>query len=145
MATLRKKRNWAAFSTETPENPRNNQSQNTLDPGMFQEYISQVYEKIEGRVTKKLSEQFSRLESGFCGASTKLDEFILNPQVRICSVAVPGTSKNNDSENWEPTGYRSLDDPCPEVVFSACHPGNLNDPEQDETHHNNRSWSCEPY
>ena len=29
----------------------NSQSQNTLDPGMAQEYISQVSEEIEGRVT----------------------------------------------------------------------------------------------
>ena len=102
---------------------------------MAQEYISQFSEKIEGRVTKKLSKQFSRLESGILGALTKLDEFLLNPQVRTCSVAVPGTSKNNDSENGEPIGRRFLGDPCPGVVFSACHPDNINDSEQDETHH----------
>ena len=54
MATLRKKRKLAAVSRETPENKRNSQSQNTLDPEMAQEYISPVSEKIEGRVTKNL-------------------------------------------------------------------------------------------
>ena len=29
----------------------------------------------------------------------------------------------------------SLNDPCPEVVFSACHTSNLNNSEQEETHH----------
>ena len=44
-------------------------------------------------------------------------------------------SANINSENWEPTGDRSLDDPCPEVVFPASHTSNLNDSEQEETHH----------
>ena len=41
-------------SRETPENTRNSKSQNTLDPWMAEEYIAQVSEDIEGRVTKKL-------------------------------------------------------------------------------------------
>ena len=102
---------------------------------MAQKYIFQVSEKIEGRVTKKLSKDFSRTESLVLGALSKPDEFLLNPQLRTCSVAVPGISRNNDSENREPTVDRSLGDPCPEVVFSACHPSTLHDSEQDETHH----------
>ena len=115
MATLRIKRKLAAVSRETPENTRNSRSQNTLDPELAQDYNSQVSEEIEGRVTKKLSKEFSRLESRILGALSKLDEFLLNPQVGTCSVAVPGTSRNCDSENREPTGDRSLNDPCPEV------------------------------
>ena len=102
---------------------------------MAQEYISQVSEEVEGRVTKKLSKEFSRTESRILGALSKLDEFLLNPQVRTCSVAVPGTSRNNNSENREPTGYRSLGNPCPEAVFSTYHSSNLNNSEQQETHH----------
>ena len=83
---------------ETSENTRNSQSQNALDPEMAQEYISQVFEEIEKRV-KKLCKEFSRTESRILGALSKLDEFLLNPQVGICSVAVPGTFRNNDSEN----------------------------------------------
>ena len=102
---------------------------------MAHEYISQVSEEIEGRVTKKLSQEFSRTESRILGALSKLDEFLLNPQVRTCSVAVPRTSRNSGSENREPTGRRSLGDPCPEAVFSTYHSSNLNDSEQEETHH----------
>ena len=101
------------------------------------ESITQISEKIEGRVIKKLSQDFSRTESRILGALSKLDEFLLNPQVRTCSVAVPGTSRNNKSENREPTGDRSLNDSCPEVVFSACRTSNLNDSDQEETHHSN--------
>ena len=102
---------------------------------MAQEYISQVSEDIEGRVTKKFSKQFSRTESTILGALSKLDEFLLSPQVRTCTVAVPGASRNNDSENREATGDHSLGDPCPDVVFSTYHSGNLNDSELEETHH----------
>ena len=105
---------------------------------MAQEYISQVSEEIEGRVTKKLSKEFSRTESRFLGALSKFGEFLLNPQVRACSIAVPGTSRNNGSENREPTGDHSPGNPCPEAVFSACHPTNLNYSEQEETHHKNK-------
>ena len=126
MATLTNKRKVAAVPRKTPENARNSQSQNTLDPGMAQEYISQVSEEIEGRVTKNSSKEFSRRESRILAALSKLDEFLLNPQVRTCSVAVPGTSRNNDSENREPTGDFSLGDPCPEAVFSAYHSSDLN-------------------
>ena len=66
-------------------------------------------------------------------ASSKLDEFLLNPQVRTCSVAVPGTSSNNGSENREPTGDRSLNDPCPEAML--LHSGILNGSDLEETHH----------
>ena len=107
MATLRKKRKLPAVSGETPENTRNSRSQNTLDPELAQDYIFQVSEEIEGRVSKKLSKNFSRTESRILGALSKLDEFFLNPQVRTCSVAVQGTSRNSDSEIRETTGDRS--------------------------------------
>ena len=47
MATLRNKRKLAAVSRETPENTRNSQSQNTLDPEIAQEYISQISEESD--------------------------------------------------------------------------------------------------
>ena len=102
---------------------------------MAEEYITQVSEKIERRVTKNLSQEFSRTYSRILGALFKVDESFPNPQVRTCSVAVPRTSRNNDSENREPTGDRSPADPCPEAVFSTYHSSNLNDAEQEETHH----------
>ena len=87
MATLRNKRKLAAVSRETPESTRNSRGQNTVDPDLTQDYISQVFEEIEGRVTKKLSKKFSGTESRILGALSKHDEFLLNPQVQTCSVA----------------------------------------------------------
>ena len=123
MATLRNKRKLAALSRETPESTRSGRAQNTLDPELTQDFISQVSEEIEGKVTKKFSKQFIRTESRILGALSKLDEFLLNPQIRTCSVAVPGTSRNSISENRETTGNRSSDDPCPEVRSSTDYSG----------------------
>ena len=129
MATLRNKRKLATVLRETTQSTRNSGGRNTLDPESTQDYISQVSEEIEGRVTKKLSKEFIRMESRILGALSKLDEFLLNPQVRTCSVAVPGTSRNNNSENRKTTGDRSSDDPCPEVRYFFHHSGHLNSPE----------------
>ena len=101
MATLRNRRKLAAVSRETPESTGSGRAQNTLDPELTQDYISQVSEEIKGRVTKKLSKEFSRTESRILGALSKHGEFVLNPQVGTCSVAVPGTSRNNILENRE--------------------------------------------
>ena len=83
MATLRNKRKLAAVSRETPEGSRSSRAQNVLDPESTQDYISQVSEEIEGRVTKKLSKELSKTESRILGAFSKLDELLLNLQVRI--------------------------------------------------------------
>ena len=102
---------------------------------MVQEFISQVSEENGGMVTKKHSKEFSQTESHILGALPRLDEFLLDPQVRICFVAIPEASRNNDSETRQTTGDRSLGDLCPEAVFSTSYSGNLNDSEQEETHH----------
>ena len=119
MATLRNKRKLAAVSRETPESTRSGRAPNVLDPELTQEYISQVSEEIEGRLTKKLSKEFSRTESRILGALSKLDEFLLNPQVRTCSVVAPGTSRSSNLENQGTTEDRPSDDPGPEVEFSS--------------------------
>ena len=128
MATLRNKRKLAAVSRETPESTRSGRTQNILDPELTQDYISQVSEEIEGRVTKKLSKEFSRTESRILGTLSKLDEFLLNPQVRTCSVAVPGTSRSSNLENQGTNEDRPSDDPGPEVEFSSPHFGAETDP-----------------
>ena len=103
---------------------------------MAEEFITRVSEEIEGRVTENFFQKFCRTESRILGALSNLDEFLLKPQVRTCYVVVPGTSRNHNSENRETTGDRSVNDPCPKVVFFACRITNLNDSDQEETHHN---------
>ena len=135
MATIRKKRKLAAVSRETLEGSRSSRTQNVLDPELTQDYISQVSEEIEGRVTKKLSKDFSKTESRILGALSKLDELLLNPQVWTCSVALPGTSRINNSENRGTTGDGTSDDPYPEVGYFSHHSGQLYSPETEGTPH----------
>ena len=129
MATLRNKKKLAAVSKETLEGSRNSRGQNVFDLELTQDYISQVSEEIEGSVTKKLSKEFSKTESRILGALSKLDEFLLNPQVRTCSVATHGTSRNANSENRETQGDRSSGDHYPEGWYFPHHYGQLNSPE----------------
>ena len=135
MATLGNKRKLAAVSRETPKGSRSSRGQTVLDPELTQDYISQVSEEIEGRVTKKLSMEFSKTESRILGALSKLDEFLLNPQVRTGSVAVQGTSRNANSENRETQGDRSSNDPYREVGYFPHHSGQLNIPETETNSH----------
>ena len=135
MTTLGNKWRLAAVSRETPEGTRNSRAQNTLDPELTQNYITQVSDEIEGRVTKKLSKEFSRTESRILGTLSKPDEFLLNPQVRTGSVAVPGTFGKNISKNRKTTGDRSSDDPCPKVRYFFHHSGQFNSPEADSYPH----------
>ena len=53
MATLRNKRKLAALNKEnSEEHPRSNLAQNPNVPRSQEDYITQVSEEIEGRVTK---------------------------------------------------------------------------------------------
>ena len=131
MATLRNWRKLAAVSRETPEGNRGSRRRNVLDPELTHYYIPQVSEEIGGRVTKKLSKEFNKTESRFLGALSKLDEFLLNPQVRTCTVTAHGTSGNANSENREIHGDRSSNDPYPEGGYFLRQPGQLNGSEAD--------------
>ena len=111
MAMLRHKRKLAALTREMQEeHARNGQSRNTSVPRINEEFITQVSEEIEGRVTKKLSQEFSRTESRILDALSTLDEFLLNPQIRTHSETVPGTFRNTNVENQG----TNEDDPHPE-------------------------------
>ena len=135
MATLGNKRKLAAVSRETPEGSRSSRGHNAVDPELTQDYISHVSEEIEGRVTKKLSKESTKTESSILGALSKLDELLLNPQVRTCFIAVPGKSRNTNLENLETTGDRSSGNPFPEVGYFSHHSGQLNSPETETNPH----------
>ena len=121
MAILRNKQKLAAVTREIhEEHPRNGQSRNTSVPRINEENITQVFEEIEDRVTKKLSEEFSRTESRLSGALSKLNEFLLNLKIWTRSGTVPGTFRNTKLENQEPNEDRSQDDPHPDVGPSVC-------------------------
>ena len=102
MATLRNKRKLAAGTRETQEgNSRNGQSRNTSVPRINEEYITQVSEEIEGRVTKKLSQEFSRTESRILGTLSKLDEFLLNQQTNRYGRIPEPFREHSGTQTWK--------------------------------------------
>ena len=116
MATLRNKRKLAALTRETQEeHPRNCQSWNTSVPRINEEYITQVSEEIEGRVTKKLSQEYSRTESRILGALCELDEFLLNEEIWTHSGTVPETFRNTNVDNQGTNEDDSQSDAHPEA------------------------------
>ena len=91
----RNKRKLAALNKENcEEQPRSNLAQNSKDPKSQEDYITQVPKEIEGRVTKKLSQEFSRTENRILGALARLDDFLTNPLIQGHSGTAPETSRN---------------------------------------------------
>ena len=118
------------MSRETPDGSRGSRGRNVFDTELTQDYISQVSEEIEGRITKKLSKEFNKTESRILGALSKLDEFLPNPQVRRCSV-FQGASRKANSEYREIHGDRSSNDLYTEWGFFPHHSGQFNSSEAD--------------
>ena len=115
MAT-RNKRKLAALNEENcEEHPRSNLVQNSSVPRSQEDYITQVSEEIDGRVTKKLSQEFSRTESRILGALAMLEDFLMNPLLQGQSGTTPETSRNVFSINPGKNEDDSQSDPHPEA------------------------------
>ena len=83
MATVRIKTKLAALIKENCEEHRmNNLAQNSNVPRSQEDDITQVPEEIEGRVTKKLSQEFSWTENHILGALSRLDDFLMHPLIQ---------------------------------------------------------------
>ena len=116
MATLRLKRKLAALNKENCEElPRRNLAQNLNVPRSQEDYITQVSEEIEGRVTKKLSQEFSRTENRILGALARLDDFLMNPLIQGHSGTTPESSRNVFSINQGTNEDDSQSNPHPEA------------------------------
>ena len=115
MAT-RNKRKLATLNKENcEEHPRSNLAQNSTAPRSQEDYITQVSEEIEGRVTKKLSQEFSRTGNRILGALERLDDFLMNPLLQGHSGITPETSRNVISINQGTNEDDSQSDPHPEA------------------------------
>ena len=90
----------AALNKENCEEyPRSNLASNSNVPRSQEDYITQVSEEIEGRVTKKLSQEVSRTENCILGALARLDDFLMNPLFEGHSGTTPEASRNVFSIN----------------------------------------------
>ena len=116
MATLRNKKKLAALNKENcEEHPRSNLAQNSNVPRSQKDYITQVSEEVEGRVTKKLPQEFSRTENRILGALARLDDFLMNPLIRGHSGTAPETSQNAFSRSQRTNEDNPRSDPHPEA------------------------------
>ena len=79
------------------------------------DYITQISEEIEGRVTKKLSQEFSRTENHILGALSRLDDFLVNQLIQGHSGTAPETSRNAFSTSQGTNEDDSQSDPHTEA------------------------------
>ena len=84
-------------------------------PRSEEDYITQVFEEIEGRVTKKLSQEFSRTENRILGALARLDDFLMNPLFHGHPGTAPETSRNIFSTRQGTKEDDSQSNPHPEA------------------------------
>ena len=114
--TFRNKRKLAALNKENcEENPRSNLAQNSGAPRSQEDYITQVSEEIGGRVTKRLSKEFSRTENRILGALAQLDDFLMNPLLPGHSGTTPEPTRNTSHNNQGTNEDGSQNDPHPEA------------------------------
>ena len=114
----RNKRKLAALNKENcEEHLRSNLAQNWNVPRSQEDYITQVSEEIEGRFTKKLSQEFSSTENRILGALARLDDFLMNPLIQGHSGTAPETSQNVFSNNQGTNEDDSQSNPHPEAGF----------------------------
>ena len=116
MATLRNKRKLAAVNKKTSEvNPRSNLVWNSNVVRSQEDYIIQVSEEVEGRVTKKMSQKFSRTENRIPGSLARVNDFLMKPLVHGHSGTTPKTSRNALSTSLRTNEDDSQSDPHPEA------------------------------
>ena len=114
--TTRNKRKLAALNKENcEEHPRSNLAQNSSAPRSQEEYITQISEEIEGRVTKRLSKEFSRTENRILGALARLDDFLMNPLLPGYSGTTPEATRSALGNNQGTNEDDSQNDPHPEA------------------------------
>ena len=121
MATPRNKKKLVALTKENcEEHPRSNLAQNLNVLRSQGDYITQVFEEIEGRVTKKLSQEFSRTENRILGALSRLDDFLMIPLIQGQSGTGPVRSRNAYGTNQGTNEDDSQSDPHPEAsIFQS--------------------------
>ena len=113
--TTRNKRKLAALNMKNcEEHPRSNLAQNSNAPRSQEDYITQVSEEIEGRVTKRLSKEFGRTENRILGALARLDDFLMNPLLQGYSGTTPESSRNALNNSQGTNEDDSQNDPHPE-------------------------------
>ena len=115
MATQNKSKLAALNKENCEEHPRSDLAKKSNVPRSEEDYITQVSEEIEGRVTKKVSQEFSRTENRILGALARLDDFLMNPLIQGHSGTAQETSRNVFSISQGTKEDDSQSNPHPEA------------------------------
>ena len=121
MTTLRnkQKQKLGALNKENCcKHPRSNLGQYINVPRSQEDYITQVFEEIESRASKKLSQEFSKTKNRILGALSRLDDFLPNSLIQSHSGTAPETSRNTLLINQGTNEDNSQSDPHPEPSVS---------------------------
>ena len=92
--------------------------------------IPQVSDEVEGRVSKRLSLEFSWTEKPFLGTLSRLAEFLLNPLFQGISRSAPDTYLDTYGENHGTNEDCSQSGPHPEARVSQSQFAQFFDPDK---------------
>ena len=106
-------------------------AQNSNAPRLQEDYINQISEEIEGRVTIRLSKVFSRTETRILGALARLDDFFMNQLLQGHSGTNPEPSWNTLNTSQGTNEDDSLSDPHPEAGLFHGQMTQISGPEED--------------
>ena len=136
MATGNKRKLAAINKENCEEHPRINLTKNSNVPRLQEDYITQVSEEIEGRVTK----EFSRTENRIWGALARLDDFLINPLIQGHSGTTSEMSRIAFSTN------DSQSDPHPEsgIFCNQTMRNSGQENQRDTSLHQITSWNTRP-
>ena len=126
MATFRNKKKLAALKRENcDEHARSNMAQKSNVPRLHEDYITQVPEEKDGRVTKTLSQELSRTENRILGKLELLDNLLMNPLIQGHTGTARETSRNALVSNQGTNEDDSQSVPHPEAgIFHSQTPQN---------------------
>ena len=88
-------------------------AQNSNVPRSQEDYINRVFEEIEGEVTRKLSQEFSRTKNRILVVLSRLNNFFMNPLNQGHSRTALETSRSSYGTNQRMKEEDSQNDPQP--------------------------------
>ena len=121
MVTLGNKKELAALNKEKcEEHPGSNVAQNSSEFRSQEDYTTQVFEEIEGKVTKRLSQEFSKTGNRILDQLSRLDDFLINPLIQSHSGTALEMCRIPFSTNQRTSEDNSQSDPHTEAgIFQS--------------------------
>ena len=92
-------------------------AQNSIVLRSQEDYITPISKEIEVRVTKKLSQEFSRTGNRIFGALSRQEDFLVHPLIQTHSGTSLETFRNAFGTNQGSNGDDSQSDPHSEVSY----------------------------